>query len=146
MNIRVILSCIVLAIAAEVSFADPLEGLTVYRGVDGELSSASRRNLVALKSAAARQGEISVWVGFNMTIEANPELRTTETAAEEARVKQGLIEKVIAPIVASGQADELVQLPEFSGAPGVMLSVTAAGLSHLVGSRDIKFIGYMNYQ
>lgn len=131
-----------LCFSAGPGHAQSLEGLTVYRGIDGEYSSLSMQNLETLQQAAGNE-RITIWVAFNMIYEANPDLRTPEIEYQESQIKQELIDFVIAPLAHAGVAIQLPMSAELLGAPGCKLSIKSEGLALLAASPDVKFIGYL---
>ena len=131
-------------IAAGVGHAQSLEGLTVYRGLDGKLTDQSRENLRILSEGARINGQLTVWLMFDMDFVGNPELRTPEVIQSEAAARDDLIESIVMPIVHAGHA-QLLETPEGAAeAPGCLLSVTAAGLNWLATRKDAKHISYMS--
>lgn len=142
MFIRLIFVFVWLSFSAGPGHADALDGLTVYRGIDGEYSSLSMQNLEALQQAAGN-GRINIWVAFNMSYEGNPALRTPEIEYQESQIKQELIDSVIVPLAQAGFAIQLPMSTEQLGAPGCKLSIKSEGLALLAASPDVKFIGYL---
>ena len=137
--------CVVtwLGLAMAVSYADPLDGLSVYRGLDGKFSTASLQGLEILRQAAIADGQITIWVAFDMEFEANPESRTADIGRQEAAIKQRIMQRVVSPLVYKGQVEILPLSEKQTSAPGCMLAVTAAGLTELANSTDVKYIGYI---
>jgi len=124
--------------------ADSLVGVTVYKGLDGTLSDRSQRDATALARAAARKGGVLLWVGFYMPFVGNPALRTPEIADNERIVKQQLIERVVWPLVARGEAEVVPHILD-TGAPGCQVRVTSPEVfSILLESRDVKSIDYVD--
>ena len=143
MSLKRICAVIWLGLAMAVSHADPLDGLSVYRGLDGSFSTASLQGLEILRQAAITEGQITIWVTFDMEFEANPELRTSDIGRQEAAIKQKLMNRVVNPLVGKGQVEILPLSEVQTSAPGCMLAVTAAGLAGLVNSADVKYMAYV---
>lgn len=122
------------------SVADP--GLVVYRGVDGNLTRESVRNLRTLRRIAARIGHITVWVDFDIPFEVNPELRTPEVIAENEAARQQAMDEIIAPLVARGQASEVEIEGPGTQAPGCLVSVSQSALRSLARNPKVKHIGH----
>lgn len=143
MSLKRICAVTWLGLAMAVSHADSLDGLSVYRGLDGKFSTASSQGLEILRQAAIAEGQITIWVGFDMEFEANPELRTPFKGRQEAAIKQRIMDRVVGPLVDNGQAKILPLSERQASAPGCMLAVTAAGLAGLTNSTDVKYMAYI---
>ena len=143
MNLKRICAVTWLGLAMAVSHAGPLDGLSVYRGLDGNFSTASLQGLEILRQAAITEGQITIWVAFDMEFKANPELRTPDVGRQEAAIKQRIMNRVVTPLVNKGQVEILPLSERQASAPGCMLAVTPAGLSALAGSTDVKYIAYV---
>lgn len=114
-------------------------GLVVYRGLDGRLTDMSVQNLYTLRNLAARNGRIVVWVDFDIPFEVDPALRTPEVIAENEASRQAAMAEVVAPLIATGAAEEL---DLESQAPGCLLSVSQRALRDLARNPKVKHIGH----
>lgn len=143
MSLKRICAIAWLGIAMAVSHAETLDGLSLYKGLDGNFSTASSQDLEILRQAAKAEGQITIWVAFNMEFAAIPELRTPEIERQEAAIKQRIMDRVVTPLVNKGQVEILPLSERQTSAPGCMLAVTAAGLTALAHSTDVKYIGHV---
>lgn len=140
MNVRTILTVASLIFVSGLATADP--GLVVYRGVDGELTDLSKRNLKVLRRQAEENGRIAVWVTFDIPFEVNPELRTPDVVAENEASRQQAMDEMIAPLIARGDASELEIEGSDSQAPGCLISVSKWALQRLARNPKVKHIGH----
>ena len=123
--------------------ADPLDGISAYRGVDGTYSHSSKMNLQKMLRASAVNGEIAVWIAFDMPFVGNPELRTDDVVREEAALKEDLLDQIVEPLLRSRKAELLPVSEAVAGSPGCKLSVTHAGLKSLSRNQSVKYIGFV---
>lgn len=139
MNTRIMLA--LLAITALPALAIELSDVVVYRGIDGNLTQASQRGLRILRKAARDNGQIQIWILFDMGFESNPALRTPEVERAEAAVKASLIEAVVVPL--RRVVALVVPTPDgLESAPGCMVHVTERGLVALVRDSRVKHVSY----
>jgi len=122
---------------------DDLLGTTVYRGVDGKLTSASKTNLELLLEEAKLSGPIALWVTFDVDFIANPALRTAETNARLIADVESAFNESVGQLLTSGHAEVLPTPSGLELAPGRMISVTKNGLNKLVEHRKVKHISYV---
>lgn len=129
-----------LIFACSSAYAVDYEDIVIYRGIDGELTEASKNDLKELRKEARLIGQIKIWIMFDMGFQANPALRTPEVVQAEAAVKASMIADVVVPL--SGRVALLTTPEGLGGAPGVMVEATERGLFALARDTRVKHITY----
>jgi hypothetical protein len=122
------------------AFANP--GLVVFRGLDGKLTQESVSSLRELRTLAAREGSVHIWVDFDIPFQGNPDLRTPEVVAEEARLRAEAIREIIVPLERR-RLVQRVSMPVETGAPGCLVNATPAGLTQLAKNPRVQHIGHL---
>ena len=116
-----------------------LSDISAHRGLDGRLTQSSRQAIAKFANAAAKSGEIRLWVAFDMDFQGDMNLRTQEVVQAEAEEKQRLISEIILPMDGVTLAETPANL---SGAPGCMVIANPNGVAKLAQEKRIIHISH----
>lgn len=118
-----------LILCAFSSSASQLTETVVFRDVDGSFSAKSRQGIREFMKVAAAQGDIQLWVAFDMPFEGNVELRTPGVVRSESQIKSRIINEVVSRM----RGVTVVNSPaDLIAAPGCMVKATPRGVIEIV--------------
>ncbi len=115
------------------------EDIVIFRGLDGNLTEESLRNLEVLKQEARGRGSVKIWIMLDIEYEFDADKRTAAVKLSEATNKSSMLSSVIQP----SKGMELQPVPRgLDEAPGAMVIVTERGLGALARDARVKHITY----
>ena len=141
---RLIAKIFICTFMATMSYANAndLDGISVYRGVDDELTEQSKHNLLILRRAAVANGRIDIWVTFDVFFEGNPEKQTKAVINKLHRDVRRAYNKSVLPIIRRGEAVEGAVPDQLLNAPGRPVSISSNGLASLMLNYRVKHVTY----
>lgn len=113
--------------------------LIVFRDDTGHLAAGSMRNATLLTEKAALEGDIALWITFDVEFQPDAsQLSPEELDEQNARVER-IRDDVLKPLMEIGLVSHHRNGPVARG-PGCLISATAAGVRRLVDDQRVIHI------